>query len=220
GVWYRNFCGYETHAVLPYLQHLEFLPDYLQQADMESNGKRVDRDGIPVDYLTGPVLWGGVGTNAQHAFFQLLHQGMQTIPADFIIAHHSHSPLQHQHRMLVANAVAQMEALMAGKTDAEVGHESAAKKQDRLLTPYKIFAGNKPSNALVTEKLTPEALGALIALYEHKIFVQGVIWNINSYDQWGVEYGKQMAKTILQALESSVANSVSNSTQDLVTRLK
>lgn len=223
GVWYNNFFGYESFAILPYLQQLELLPDYLQQTDMESNGKRIDRDGSAVDYQTGPVLWGGVGTNAQHAFFQLLHQGTKVIPADFIIARQSHSPYSQQQRMLVANAVAQMETLMSGKTAAEAKREMSALPAGRqeFLAPYKEFAGNKPGNALLTEKLTPETLGALIALYEHKVFVQGAIWNINSYDQWGVEYGKQVAQTVLQALESGTAGGpVSSSTQSLVERLK
>lgn len=223
GVWYNNFFGYESFAVLPYIQQLDLLPDYLQQTDMESNGKRIDRDGQGVDYETGPILWGGVGTNAQHAFFQLLHQGTKIIPADFIIARQSHSPYAQQQRMLVSNAIAQMETLMSGKTAAEAKLEMAAlpASKQEFLAPYKEFAGNKPSNALLTEKLTPETLGALIALYEHKVFVQGVIWNINSYDQWGVEYGKQVAQTVLQALEAGTTGSpVSSSTQSLVERLK
>jgi glucose-6-phosphate isomerase len=224
GVWYNNFFGYESFALLPYIQQLELLPHYLQQTDMESNGKRIDRDGQAVDYETGPILWGGVGTNAQHAFYQLLHQGTKVIPADFIIARHSHSPYSQQQRMLVANAVAQMETLMSGKTAAEAQREMSAlpAKQQQFLAAYKEFTGNKPSNALVTEKLTPETLGALIALYEHKVFVQGIIWNINSYDQWGVEYGKQVAQTVLQALETGggAAGPVSSSTQNLVERLK
>jgi glucose-6-phosphate isomerase len=223
GVWYNNFFGYESYVVLSYIQQLELLPDYLQQTDMESNGKRIDRDGKEVDYQTGPILWGGVGTNAQHAFFQLLHQGTKVIPSDFIIARHGHDPYPHQQRMLVANAVAQMETLMSGKTAAEAKREMSKQSasQQQFLAPYKEFTGNKPSNALLTEKLTPETLGALIALYEHKVFVQGVIWNINSYDQWGVEYGKQVAQTVLQALETKAAGSpVSSSTQSLVERLK
>lgn len=223
GVWYNNFFGYESCAILPYIQQLELLPDYLQQTDMESNGKRIDREGRPVGYQTGPILWGGVGTNAQHAFFQLLHQGTKVIPADFIIARHSHSPYSQQQRMLVSNAIAQMETLMAGKTAAEAKREMSALPagKQEFLAPYKEFAGNKPSNALVTEKLTPETLGALIALYEHKVFVQGAVWNINSYDQWGVEYGKQVAQTVLQALESgSAGGPVSGSTQALIERLK
>jgi glucose-6-phosphate isomerase len=223
GVWYNNFFGYESFAVLPYIQQLELLPDYLQQTDMESNGKRIGRDGRAVDYQTGPVLWGGIGTNAQHAFFQLLHQGTKVIPADFIIARDSHSPYAHQQRMLVANAVAQMETLMAGKTAAESQREMSALPAEKreFLAPYKEFAGNKPSNALLTAKLTPETLGALVALYEHKVFVQGAIWNINSYDQWGVEYGKQVAQTVLEALELGTAGAaVSSSTRALVERLR
>ncbi|HEX7028330.1 MAG TPA: glucose-6-phosphate isomerase [Gammaproteobacteria bacterium] len=225
GVWYNNFLGFETHAVLPYIQHLASLPDYLQQADMESNGKCVDRDGNRVDYQTGPVIWGGTGTNAQHAFFQLMHQGTKPIPADFILAKQSHAPLDNQQRMLLANGLAQMEALMKGKTDAEVAAELSARKvpaeKAGRLTPYQVFEGNKPSNAVLMDKLTPQTLGALIALYEHKIFVQGVIWNINSFDQWGVEYGKQLAKGVLNALENRPDGlDVSSSTQNLIARVK
>jgi glucose-6-phosphate isomerase len=225
GVWHNNFFEYESHAVLPYIQHLADFPAYLQQADMESNGKQVDRDGKVVDYQTGPIIWGGAGTNAQHAFYQLLHQGTKVIPADFIIARDSHSPYDNQQRMLVSNALAQMEALMRGKTHEEVSAEMSAKgltqEECERLAPYRVFAGNKPSNALVTDKLTPSALGALIALYEHKIFVQGVIWNVNSYDQWGVEYGKQVANSVLPVLEGDPISSidVSSSTQALISRL-
>lgn len=226
GVWYNNFLGYDSHAVLPYIQHLSSLPSYLQQADMESNGKRVDRNGVAVDYQTGPILWGGAGTNAQHAFFQLLHQGTKTVPADFIVARDSHSPYDKQQRMLISNALAQMEALMRGKTHEEISAEMEANgltaEECRRLAPYRVFTGNKPSNALLTDKLTPAALGALVALYEHKIFVQGVIWNINSYDQWGVEYGKHVANSVLPVLEGEPLNSidVSSSTQALISRLR
>lgn len=225
GVWYNNFFGFETHAILPYIQHLASLPDYLQQADMESNGKSVDRDGNRVDYQTGPVIWGGTGTNAQHAFFQLMHQGTKPIPADFILARESHAPLANQQRMLLANGLAQMEALMKGKTAAEVSAELAARQvpeaKAQRLVPYQVFEGNKPSNAILMDKLTPKTLGALIALYEHKIFVQGVIWNINSFDQWGVEYGKQLAKGVLNALEDRPDDlDVSSSTQNLIHKLK
>ena len=226
GVWYNNFLHYDTHAILPYSQHLASLPNYLQQGDMESNGKHIDRAGAPVDYQTGPVIWGGAGTNAQHAFFQLMHQGSKTIPADFILSHTPHSPLVEQHRMLLANGIAQMEALMRGKTEAEVQQELSANgmgpEKIAKLAPYRAFVGNKPSNAIVLEQLTPASLGALIALYEHKIFVQGCIWNINSFDQWGVEYGKQMAQGVLQALEGAPAAdfTVSDSTQALIDKLK
>jgi glucose-6-phosphate isomerase len=226
GVWYNNFLGFETHAVLPYAQHLDYLPAYLQQGDMESNGKRINRRGEPVDYQTGPIIWGGTGTNAQHAFFQLMHQGTKPIPADFILARDSHSPLDNQQRMLLANGIAQMEALMRGKAAGQVEAELAERGLDedrrRLLAPYMEFEGNKPANALWTEKLTPHTLGALIALYEHKIFVQGVIWDINSYDQWGVEYGKQMAKGVLKALEGAAPEDfeVSDSTRVLIEHLR
>jgi glucose-6-phosphate isomerase len=226
GVWYNNFLGSETFAVLPYVQHLASFPAYLQQADMESNGKRVDRNGQVVDYQTGPILWGGTGTNAQHAFYQLLHQGTKLVPADFIITRDSHSPYDKQQRMLVSNALAQMEALMRGKTRTEVMEEMSAKgaREDECqrLAAYREFTGNKPSNALVTDLLTPAALGALIAMYEHKIFVQGVIWNINSYDQWGVEFGKQVANSVLPVLEGKDISSldVSSSTRELISRLR
>jgi glucose-6-phosphate isomerase len=225
GVWYNNFLGCETLAVLPYIQHLASFPAYLQQADMESNGKRVDRDGNAVDYQTGPILWGGTGTNAQHAFFQLLHQGTRTVPADFIIARDSHSPYDNQQRMLVSNALAQMESLMRGKARdeaiAEMSAKGLPKDECQRLAAYREFTGNKPSNALVTDQLTPAALGALVALYEHKIFVQGVIWNINSYDQWGVEFGKQVANSVLPVLEGKPVSSidVSSSTSELISRL-
>lgn len=226
GIWNSNFLGLPSHAVLPYAQQLASLHSYLQQADMESNGKSVDRDGLAVDYQTGPVIWGGTGTNAQHAFFQLMHQGTQSIPADFILFKQTHTELKEQQQMLLANGVAQMEALMRGKTEQQVRDELAARGVDaaesRRLAPYMAFAGNHPSNALLADALTPQSLGALIAMYEHKIFVQGVIWNINSYDQYGVEYGKQMAKTVLQSLNGDTGNegAVSGSTQSLIRRLR
>jgi glucose-6-phosphate isomerase len=198
------------------VQHLELLPAYLQQADMESNGKRIDRDSAAVDYQTGPILWGGVGSNAEHAFFQLLHQGTRPVPSDFILAQRSHSPYPEQQRKLLAHGIAQMEALMCGKTADE------AAQAPRRLAPYQSFEGNKPCNAIVMEKLTPATLGALLALYEHKIFVQGVIWNINSYDQWGVEYGKQVAGRVLRALEGQVDTgwAASSSTDELIKRVR
>ncbi len=205
GVWYVNFAGAATHAVLPYDQYLRFLPDYLQQADMESNGKRVTRDGQVVDYSTGPVLWGMAGTDGQHAFYQLIHQGTQMIPADFIAPVQSHNELGDQHQKLLANCLAQTEALMKGKNEQEARAELEASglSQERIeaLLPHKLFPGNSPTNTIVLDKLTPQRLGSLIALYEHKIFVQGVIWNINSFDQWGVELGKQLAGVILPELQ-------------------
>ncbi len=206
GVWYNGFFGATAHAVLPYDQYLHRFPAYLQQADMESNGKRASRDGGFVSYQTGPIVWGEPGTNGQHAFYQLLHQGTQLIPCDFIVPAQSQNPLGMHHDILVANCIAQTEALMRGKTKAEVeqeldaaglGAEAIAK-----LTPHKTFPGNRPSNTIMIEKLTPEALGRLIALYEHKIFVQGVIWNIYSFDQWGVQLGKELANAILPELKS------------------
>lgn len=204
GVWYRNFWGAATIALLPYDQLLESFTAYFQQADMESNGKRVDREGKTVDYATGPVLWGGTGTNGQHAYYQLIHQGSQMIPADFLAPAVSHYPLGGHHAALLSNYFAQTEALMRGKTEQEAraelqaGGMSAA--QIEMLAPHKVFEGNKPTNSLLFRQLTPRTLGRLIALYEHKIFVQGVIWNVNSYDQWGVELGKQLAGAILPEL--------------------
>jgi glucose-6-phosphate isomerase len=204
GVWYRDFFGATSHAVLPYDQYLHRFPAYLQQADMESNGKRTSRDGAVVSYGTGPIVWGEPGTNGQHAFFQLLHQGTDWVPCDFIVPAQSQNPLGQHHDILVANCIAQTEALMRGKEVEEAGEEllkaGASKEDVALLAPHKAFPGNRPSNTFILEKLTPRALGKLIALYEHKIFVQGVIWNIYSFDQWGVELGKQLAKVVLLEL--------------------
>ena len=206
GIWYTNFFGARSHAVLPYDQYLHRLPAYLQQADMESNGKRVDRDGKPVDYATGPVIWGEPGTNGQHAFFQLLHQGTQLIPADFLMPVQTHNPIGDHHRLLLSNYLAQTEALMKGKTEAEARAEleQAGMQQERIdaLLPHKVFPGNRPTTSILFPLLTPRTLGSLLALYEHKIFVQGIIWRINSFDQWGVELGKQLAKVILPELTS------------------
>ena len=204
GVWYLNFWDAHTHAVLPYDQYLRRFPAYLQQLDMESNGKRVDRDGKAVDYLTGPVLWGEAGTNGQHAFYQLIHQGAQMVPADFLAPMETHNPLGNHHAILLSNFFAQTQALMRGKTEEEARAELVAGglsgvELEKLL-PHKVFPGNKPTNSLLFRKLDPHTLGALIALYEHKIFVQGMIWNINSFDQWGVELGKQLAQNILPSL--------------------
>ena len=205
GVWYANFAGARTHAVLPYDQYLKYLPAYLQQADMESNGKGVTRDGVAVEYTTGPVVWGEPGTNGQHAFFQLIHQGTQMIPADFIAAIKSHNPLGDHQTQLMANFFAQTEALMRGRTREEARAEmltaGMAPAQVEALAPHRSFPGNRPTNTLLVEQLTPRALGSLIALYEHRIFVQGIIWGLNSFDQWGVELGKQLAGVILGELE-------------------
>ncbi len=198
GVWYNNFFGAESHAILPYDHYLRSLPAYLEQADMESNGKSVDRDGNVVDYPTGQIIWGATGINGQHAFYQLLHQGTRLIPADFIVSVEPHTELQEHHDILIANFLAQTEALMRGRTLEET------QAQTGQAAPYKVFDGNHPSNAILLQKLTPHALGMLIALYEHKIFVQGVIWNLDSYDQWGVELGKQLASRILPELHAGV----------------
>lgn len=204
GVWYVNFFGCQTQAVLPYDEHLQLLPNYLQQADMESNGKSVKREGAPVTYATGPVIWGGVGTNGQHAFHQLLHQGTVLIPADFIIAEQASHHLPQHHAALYANCLAQSQAMLQGKTEPQAYDEllehGLSEAEAKRLAPHKVIPGNKPSNTIVLAKLTPRALGALIAMYEHKIFVQSVIWNINAFDQWGVELGKQLGEPILKAL--------------------
>jgi len=189
---------------LPYEQGLRRLPAYLQQADMESNGKRVDRNGETIDYQTGPIIWGEPGTNGQHAFYQLIHQGTKLIPCDFLAPAVSQNPVGDHHAILLSNFFAQTEALMNGKSPNEVVRELKAKGLDdaeiRHLLPFRVFPGNKPSNSILYRKLTPQTLGALIAMYEHKIFVQGVIWNIFSFDQWGVELGKQLAGRILPEL--------------------
>lgn len=190
GVWYRNFCGMDCHAILPYDQNLARFPAYLQQTDMESNGKRVTRNGTEIPYETGPIIFGEPGTNGQHAFFQLIHQGTSIIPCDFIGSFQPQNPYPDHHRLLLANMVAQADALMAGRSQEESGGD-----------PARTFTGNRPSTIIMTEKLTPFALGQLIALYEHKIFVQGIIWGINSFDQWGVELGKILAGRILKTLD-------------------
>jgi len=207
GVWYRNAWGFSTHAVLPYDQRLSRFPAYLQQQDMESNGKSVTLAGKPVDYATGPIIWGEPGTNGQHAFYQLIHQGTDVIPVDFLVAANPHEDLVPHHDKLVANVLAQSEALMLGKTREEVVAELRAAGLDAArvaaLAPHKVFPGNRPSNTLLYPRLTPHRLGSLIALYEHKVFVQGTIWGINSYDQWGVELGKQLAKALLPKVQGT-----------------
>ena len=204
GIWYRDFLGACSHAVLPYSQHLHRLPAYLQQADMESNGKSVRRDGARVDYATGPIVWGEPGTNGQHAFYQLLHQGTELVPADFLAAAESLTPLGDHHDKLLANFFAQTEALAFGKTAdqvrGELESEGLSGEALAALVPHKVFEGNRPTNSILFRRLDPATLGKLIALYEHKIFTQGVLWNINSFDQWGVELGKQLAKVILPQL--------------------
>jgi glucose-6-phosphate isomerase len=225
GVWYRNFLGAGSHAVLPYDQHLHRLPAYLQQADMESNGKSVQRDGQPVDYDTGPIIWGEPGTNGQHAFYQLIHQGTSLIPADFLAAAESLTPLGDHHEKLLANFFAQPEALAFGKTEgqarAELEREGLGGEALEALLPHKVFPGNRPSNAILYRRLDPATLGRLIALYEHKIFTQGVLWNINSFDQWGVELGKQLAKVILPELaDPGPVASHDPSTNGLINHMK
>ena len=206
GIWYNNFFGAATHAILPYDQYLHRFPAYFQQGDMESNGKRTSREGETVDYTTGPVIWGEPGTNGQHAFYQLIHQGTRLIPVDFIAPLQSHNPVGDHHVLLLSNVFAQAEALMKGKTADEVRPElvAAGMKGEALerLLPHKVFEGNRPSTTILLHKITPASLGKLVALYEHKIFVQGIIWNINSFDQWGVELGKQLAGKILPELSS------------------
>ena len=193
GIWYTTYMEAESYAVLPYDQYLHRLPSYLQQLDMESNGKYVKKNGHTVDYATGPILFGAAGTNGQHSFYQLIHQGTHLIPCDFIAPIHSLNETGDQHDILLSNFVAQPEALMRGKTPDELKNEGVSEE----LIPFKTFTGNRPSNSLLFDKLTPKSFGSLIALYEHKIFVQGIIWNIDSFDQWGVELGKQLAKNIL-----------------------
>jgi glucose-6-phosphate isomerase len=207
GLWYGNFFDTSTEAILPYDQYMHRFAAYFQQGNMESNGKYVDRTGKPVSYETGPIVWGEPGTNGQHAFYQLIHQGTRIVPADFIAPAISHNAIGDHHVKLLSNFFAQTEALMNGKTDLEVRAElekSGLKEEEiKTLLPYKVFTGNRPTNSFLVKQITPRSLGSLIALYEHKIFVQGVIWNIYSFDQWGVELGKQLANKILPELESA-----------------
>jgi glucose-6-phosphate isomerase len=208
GIWYNDFFGAQTQAILPYDQDMHRFAAYFQQGDMESNGKSVTRDGQKItDYQTGPVIWGEPGTNGQHAFYQLIHQGTKLIPCDFLAPIETHNPVGQHHPILLSNFFAQTEALMKGKTADEVraelkGSPLTGAKLDALVE-QKVFQGNKPTNSIMFQKLTPRTLGSLIAMYEHKIFTQGVIWNINSFDQWGVELGKQLAKAILPELEGT-----------------
>jgi glucose-6-phosphate isomerase len=225
GIWYNNFFDAETHAILPYDQYMHRFPAYFQQGDMESNGKYVDRSGKKVDYQTGPIIWGEPGTNGQHAFYQLLHQGTKLIPCDFIAPAQSHNPIGNHHVILLSNFFAQTKALMNGKEEAQVIDElKAAGKSDEeieMLTPFKVFEGNRPTNSFLLKKITPRSLGTLIALYEHKIFTQGVIWNIFSFDQWGVELGKQLANEILPDLKDGQRVSYhDSSTNSLINQFK
>ena len=226
GVWNHNFLGAETHAILPYDQYLHRFAAYFQQGDMESNGKQVTRGGERIDdYSTGPVIWGEPGTNGQHAFYQLIHQGTRLIPCDFLAPVHSHNPLGQHHDILLANYFAQPEALMKGKSEAEARAEleRAGKSGEELerLLPHKVFPGNRPTSSFLFDRLTPRTLGRLIALYEHKIFVQGIVWDIYSYDQWGVELGKQLAKAILPELDGAAPVSAhDSSTNGLINHFK
>jgi len=225
GVWYGNFFGAQSHAILPYDQYLSRFAAYFQQGDMESNGKYVDQQNQPVDYETGPVIFGEPGTNGQHAFYQLIHQGTKLIPCDFIAPVKTHNPIGNHHPILLANFFAQTEALMRGKTRDEVGRELdragvQGEKRDMLLS-HKQFQGNRPTNSIMVDQITPRSLGRLVALYEHKIFVQGMIWNILSFDQWGVELGKQLAKVILPELEgAATVASHDTSTNGLINHYK
>ncbi len=223
GIWYNNFFEAETEAILPYDQYMHRFAAYFQQGDMESNGKHVDRNGDDVNYQTGPVIWGEPGTNGQHAFYQLIHQGTKLIPCDFIAPAKSHNPLGEHHKMLLSNFFAQTEALMNGKDEEEVLGEMRDKSKEvrDKIAPFKVFEGNRPTNSILVKLITPKTLGSLIAMYEHKIFVQGIIWNIFSFDQWGVELGKQLAGKILPELqENNEVNSHDSSTNGLINLYK
>lgn len=225
GLWYTNFFGAETEAILPYDQYMHRFPAYFQQGNMESNGKHVDRNGHVVKIATGPIVWGEPGTNGQHAFYQLIHQGTHVLPCDFIAPAISHNPIGDHHKILISNFFAQTEALMNGKTPSQVKAELKAAHLDddqiERLTPFKVFTGNKPTNSFLLKKITPFNLGGLTALYEHKIFVQGVIWNIFSFDQWGVELGKQLANQVLPELTNSEnVNTHDASTNGLINTYK
>jgi len=225
GIWYVNFFGAQSEAILPYDQYMHRFPAYFQQGNMESNGKYVDRQGREVGYHTGPVIWGESGTNGQHAFYQLIHQGTKLIPCDFIAPAISYNPVGQHHEILLSNFFAQTEALMKGKTAEEVGQElerSGLSVEDvRKLLPYRVFKGNRPTNSILVRKITPRTLGSLIAMYEHKIFVQGILWNIFSFDQWGVELGKQLATRILPELkDEKPVTSHYSSTNGLINAFK
>ncbi len=225
GIWYNNFFGVQTEVILPYDQYMHRFPAYFQQGNMESNGKSVDRSGSRVDYQTGPIIWGEPGTNGQHAFYQLIHQGTKIIPADFLAPAISHNRIGEHHNILLSNFFAQTEALLNGKTKEEAIEElkrdGRSDDEIRKLYPHKVFEGNRPTNSILFSKLTPRALGSLIVMYEHKIFVQGVIWNIFSFDQWGVELGKQLAKRILPELEDDKqVDSHDSSTNGLINTFK
>ncbi len=225
GIWYTNFFKAQSEAILPYDQYMHRFAAYFQQGNMESNGKSVDRNGNSIDYSTGPVIWGEPGTNGQHAFYQLIHQGTLVIPCDFIAPAISHNPIGDHHVKLMSNFFAQTEALMNGKSENEVKIElmkaGKSEEENKKLVPFKVFAGNKPTNSIIVKEITPYSLGSLIALYEHKIFIQGVIWNIFSFDQWGVELGKQLANKILPELENKeTVKSHDSSTNGLINIFK
>jgi glucose-6-phosphate isomerase len=217
-VWYTEFFDAQTVAILPYEQYLKRLPAYLQQLTMESNGKSVTLEGNTVTYVTGPIYWGEPGTNGQHSFYQLIHQGTRLIPCDFIAFAETLNPLGHHHDMLLANVFAQTEALAFGKTPEQVKAEGTPD----WLVPHRVFEGNRPSNTILTDRLTPQTLGKLIALYEHSVFTQGVIWQINSFDQWGVELGKALAQRIIPELESAPEPALNHdsSTNNLIRRYR
>ena len=215
-LWYNNFYGAESEAIIPYTQYLHRLPAYLQQGIMESNGKSVDREGNAVDYQTGNLIWGESGTNSQHAFFQLIHQGTKLIPTHFIGFKKPLHGKQDHHDKLMANFFAQTEALMKGKTEKTVRNEGV----EESLVPFKVFTGNKPTTTLLIDKLTPSSLGKLVAMYEHKIFVEGILWNIYSYDQWGVELGKQLANTIFKEIVNKKGGAHDSSTSSLLRTYK
>ena len=225
GIWYNNFFEAESQAILPYDQYMHRFAAYFQQGDMESNGKSVDRNGKAIDYQTGPIIWGEPGTNGQHAFYQLIHQGTKLIPCDFIAPAQSHNPIGNHHPLLLTNFFAQTEALMNGKTKEEVVAEfqKAGKSNEEIerLAPFKVFEGNRPTNSILVKKITPRVLGSLIAMYEHKVFTQGIIWNVFSFDQWGVELGKQMANQILPELENNeTISGHDSSTNGLINKYK
>ncbi|WP_295652773.1 glucose-6-phosphate isomerase [uncultured Mucilaginibacter sp.] len=225
GIWYNNFFDAQTQAILPYDQYMHRFAAYFQQGDMESNGKHVNRNGNTVDYSTGPIIWGEPGTNGQHAFYQLIHQGTKLIPCDFIAPAQSHNPLGEHHTLLLSNFFAQTEALMNGKTEDEVIVElkASGKTEHEIeeIAPFKVFEGNRPTNSILVKKITPRSLGSLIAIYEHKIFVQGIMWNIYSFDQWGVELGKQLAGKILPELRNDAeVTSHDSSTNGLINQFK
>ena len=225
GIWNCNFLGAHTEAILPYDQYMHRFAAYFQQGNMESNGKSVDRNGNPIPYETGPVIWGEPGTNGQHAFYQLIHQGTKLIPCDFIAPAISHNPLPEHHDILLSNFFAQTQALAFGKNLAQVKKEMESSGADEAkieaIAPFRVFSGDRPSNSILIKKITPYTLGQLIAIYEHKIFTQGVIWNIYSFDQWGVEYGKQLANNILPELKNnSEVTKFDSSTNGLINAFK